>query len=160
MVSLDLPERGDLDPQQRCHRAAHGKNGKFDSGMCRIGRRDAVIDQLRRAHGQCFCGPDIASRAIGRPIPRRLRFECKEDCQQAEAYREGCTPQEWGIGEPSCHTCSLSCAAPPAPRSGDSDPVSPPPRRYSRSKPQPYRESNRSPDRAHRDESSVRFSRR
>lgn len=100
VVSLELTGRGNLDPRQLRH-CAHGKSWKFDSGMCRIGRRDTVIDQLRRAHGQRFCGADIASGPKQRPVPRRLRFECKEDCQQAEANREGCAPQEWGTGEPS-----------------------------------------------------------
>jgi len=99
-VAPDLAERGNLDARQPC-RGAGRENRKNNPGMRRIWCRSAVIDQLGQSHGQCLCSADIASRTYNRSVPSRLRFKCKEDCQQAEADRERFSPQAWGTGGPS-----------------------------------------------------------
>ena len=97
MVAPDLAECGNLDARQP-RRCARRENRENDPGVRWIWCRNAVIDQLGQSHGQCFGSADIASRTDKRPVPGRLRFKCKEDCQQAEAERERCSPQACGAG--------------------------------------------------------------
>jgi len=66
-----------------------------------MGGQDAVLDQFRRHRRQRFCGADIASQAILRPIHRGLGFYRKKKCQQTQGEGERSMPAGKSIGERS-----------------------------------------------------------
>jgi len=82
---------------------SHGCRGR-QTGKCQvqgIGRKDTLLEQLRRHRRQRLCGANITSQAILRPVHRGLGFYRKEECQQTKRKSQRNTPEGKTIGERS-----------------------------------------------------------
>jgi hypothetical protein len=76
-----------------------GHSSKIHLRMSRIRQRESVIDKPGYGFGHGLRFPHRTARAGSRSVPRRLRFESEENCQQAEAEGDRSAPKGRGKGE-------------------------------------------------------------
>jgi hypothetical protein len=99
-VRFDLAEFESFETRRQ-EDCASGEGRKCGRRVFRIWRRDPVVDQFGCDRRQRLRSADSEPRAVGRAVPRRLRFKRKEDCQQAKSDNERNAPGKQGIGGPT-----------------------------------------------------------